>query len=81
MKYPHPTMCISGKSAHGVETGKRKNMKMVMYREEQILKALSLLNSIDVKGMENCQRLLKAFEIIQNPARTEEGKEEEDGTE
>ena len=55
--------------------------KTVKYRETDVIRALNLLNGLDVKGVENMQRLLTAFSIIQNPLPKEEEKEEEDGTE
>lgn len=55
--------------------------KTVKYREADVIRALNLLNGLDVKGVENLERLLTAFSIIQNPLPKEEEKEEEDGTE
>lgn len=55
--------------------------KTVRYREADVIRALNLLNGLDVKGVENMERLLQAFSIIQNPLPKEEEKEEEDGTE
>lgn len=56
--------------------------KLVKYKEEDILKALNMLNAIEVKGVENINRLMTAFAIIQNPTGEEYTEEEEktDGT-
>lgn len=56
--------------------------KLVKYKEEDILRALNLLNALEVKGIENANRLMTAFAIIQNPTGEEYAEEEEktDGT-
>lgn len=56
-------------------------MSNLIYAEENILRALNLLNSMEVKGAENAERLLTAFAILKNPQEIKEEKEEEtDGT-
>lgn len=56
--------------------------KLVKYKEEDVLKALNMLNALEVKGIENANRLMTAFAIIQNPTWEEYAEEEEktDGT-
>lgn len=56
--------------------------KLVKYKEEDVLKALNMLNALEVKGIENANRLMTAFAIIQNPTGEEYAEEEEktDGT-
>lgn len=56
--------------------------KLVKYKEEDILRALNMLNALEVKGIENANRLMTAFGIIQNPTGEEYMEEEEktDGT-
>ena len=56
--------------------------KLVKYKEEDILRALNMLNALEVKGIENANRLMTAFAIVQNPIGEEFTEEEEktDGT-
>lgn len=56
--------------------------KLLKYKEEDILRALNMLNALEVKGIENANRLMTAFAIIQNPTGEEYAEEEEktDGT-
>lgn len=56
--------------------------KLVKYKEEDILRALNMLNALEVKGIENANRLMTAFAIVQNPTGEEYTEEEEktDGT-
>ena len=56
--------------------------KLVKYKEEDILRALNMLNALEVKGIENANRLMTAFAIVQNPIGEEYTEEEEktDGT-
>ena len=56
-------------------------MTNLIYKEENILHALNLINAMDIKGAENAERLLTAFAILKNPQEIKEEKEEEtDGT-
>ena len=56
--------------------------KLLKYKEEDILRALNMLNALEVKGIENANRLMTAFAIVQNPIGEEFTEEEEktDGT-
>ena len=47
------------------------------YTVTQIQTALTLLNQIGVKGIENCKRICMIEQILQNPA---EGEGEENGS-
>ena len=46
---------------------------MVTYKREKITKVFSLLNSLDIRGIENARRIAVISEILNNP---EEDKED-----
>ena len=48
----------------------------IKYKNDDIVQVLNLLNSIEVKGLDNCRRLLIIEQVLQNPVR----EEKKDGT-
>lgn len=50
-----------------------QHLKMLKYKEEDIRKCIALLNEIEVKGLNNAQRVLMVAQALQNPAGEEDG--------
>jgi len=49
----------------------------LLYKQNAIESALTLLNQINVKGIDNCKRICMIEQILQNP---EKGEEKENGS-